>query len=655
MEIHKKRNVAIVGHAHAGKTSLVESMLFCCGATSRKGDVMQGNSISDYNEDERERKISINASFLKANYKDHALQIIDTPGYSDFFGDTISALTVADAAVVVIDAVGGIEVGTEDAWQKAEENKLPRLIFINKENKEGANVDEVLSSVKTQLSQKATIIDFESSDFVEAIAESDDALLEKYLEAGELSQDEVKGALRKAVLSANFFPVFIGDALEDKGVKEMMDAIVSYCPSPVEHPGFKVKDMTSDEETTITPSEDGPFAGYVFKSIFDSHLGQLSMMRVLRGSIQANANSYNVTNASKEHIGTINFMHGKEQVPTSVASCGDIVALTKLKNTHVSDTLADEKAKILCPPIAFPHPAISASIKPKTRADEEKIATSLHRLCEEDRTFQVNRNDETKEMIISGIGDLHLKVMLERMKSRYNVEVELGTPKVSYRETITKHGRARYKHKKQSGGHGQYGDVDLEVEPLPQDSQEGEDGNLQYAFESKIFGGAIPKNYIPSVEKGAKQTIDKGVLAGFPLYNIKVTVVDGSYHDVDSSDMAFQIAGAHALKDAVMTAGPVLLEPIMEVSISVPDGFIGQISGDISSRRGRIMGTETKGKKDIITAHVPLAEMFKYATDLRSVTGGRGRYSMKLSHYENVPAKLAEQIIAKKKSEEDAS
>ncbi len=645
MDIKSKRNVVIVGHAHAGKTSLVESLLFASGTTTRKGDVMQGSSLSDFNDDERDRKISINSSFLKMNYNNHQFQIIDTPGYSDFFGDTISAIQVSDSAVVVIDAVGGIEVGTEDAWQKLEELKLPRLIFINKSEKEGANVNEVLASIKTQLSPKASVIDLGASDFVETIAESDDALLEKYLEQGELSPEEVKGAVRKAILNTDFYPVFIGDALEDKNVKDLLDAMISFLPSPVEHAGFKAKDMTSDEETMITPSEDGPFAGYVFKSVFDSHLGQLSLMRVLRGTIHANENFYNVTNASKEHIGTINYLHGKEQIPTTVASCGDIVALTKLKNTHVSDTLTEEKAKILCPPIAFPNPAISASIKPKTRADEEKIATSLHRLCEEDKTFQVNRNDETKELIISGIGDLHLKVMLERMKSRYNVEVELGTPKVSYRETITKPGKARYKHKKQSGGHGQYGDVDLEVEPLPTDSEN------QYEFESKIFGGSIPKNYIPSVEKGAKQTIDKGVLAGFPLYNIKVTVVDGSYHDVDSSDMAFQIAGAHALKDAVMTAGPVLLEPVMEVAIAVPDGYIGQISGDISSRRGRIMGTETKGKKDIITAHVPLSEMFKYATDLRSVTGGRGRYSMKLSHYENVPAKLAEQIIAEKNSE----
>lgn len=647
MNIQQKRNVVIVGHAHSGKTTLVESLLFCAGATSRKGDVMQGSSISDYNEDERERQISINASFLKVNYKDHQLQIIDTPGYSDFFGDTISAIQVADSGIVVIDATSGIEVGTEDAWQMMAAQNLPRIVFINKSEKEGANVEEVLSAIKTQLSPKAAIINFQSSDFVEAIAESDDALLEKYLESGQLSETEIKGALRKAIVSGNFFPILIGDAITDKNVKELLEGIIAYLPCPIEHAAFKVKDLSTNEDTTLEPCEDGPFAGYIFKSVFDSHLGQLSLMRVLRGSIQSNVNSYNVTAHSKEHIGTMSYLHGKEQIPTTVASCGDIVALTKLKHTHVSDTLTEEKAQVLCPPIQFPNPAISASIKPKTREDEEKIGTSLHRLCEEDQTFKVDRNDETHELIISGIGDLHLKVMLERMRSRFHVDVELGKPKVSYRETITRPGKARYKHKKQSGGHGQYGDVALEIEPL---SSENEN---QYEFESKIFGGAIPKNYIPSIEKGCKQTIDRGVLAGCPIHNIKISVVDGSYHDVDSSDMAFQIAGAHALKDAVMTAGPVLLEPYMEVKVTVPDGFIGQISGDISSRRGRVMGTEAVGKKDVITAHIPLAEMFTYAPDLRSMTGGRGRYTMKIDHYENVPTKLAEQIIAERNAEKE--
>jgi len=646
MEIGMKRNVVLAGHAHCGKTSLVESLLFSSGTTSRKGDVMQGNSLSDYNEDEKERQISINASFLKSNYNNYQFQFIDTPGYSDFFGETISAIQISDAAILIIDAANGIEVGTEDVWQKLQELNLPRLIFINKTNKEGANIDETISAIRSQLSQKAVVVNFKSSDFVEAIAESDDALLEKYLETGDLSEEEIKGALRKAIIEANVFPILTGDALSDTGVKELLDACIAYLPSPIEHAEFKIKDISSNKETTLAPSEDGPFAGFVFKSIFDSHLGQLSFMRILRGSIHTNDNSYNVTKSSKEHIGTMNYIHGKEQIPTTVATCGDIISLTKLKNTHVCDTLAEEKAKILCPPIIFPDPSISASIKPKTRADEEKIATSLHRLCEEDHTFRVNRNDETKELIVSGIGDLHLKIMLERMKKRYHVDVDLATPKVSYRETISKPGKARYKHKKQSGGHGQYGDVALEIQPLSRDS-------AQYEFESKIFGGAIPKNFIPSIEKGVKQTIERGVVAGYPIHNVKIIVADGSYHDVDSSDMAFQIAGAHALKEAFQAAGPILLEPIMEVKVLVPDGYIGQISGDISSRRGRIMGTETQGKKDVITAHVPLSEMFKYATDLRSVTGGRGRYSMALSHYDQAPSKVTNAVIAQKEANKE--
>jgi len=416
----------------------------------------------------------------------------------------------------------------------------------------------------------------------------------------------------------------------------------------VERRPFVSKDSTEEEVKEILPSEEGPFAGFIFKSLFDPHLGHISLMRVVKGSVGGNTDLYNTRVGGKEHISGISVLNGKEQSFIPQATCGDIVALTKLKHAHVSDTLCDAKDKIAVRPILFPEPSISASIKPKTRADEEKISTALHRLCEEDHTFQSQRNEETHELIVSGIGDLHLKVLLERMKSRYHVEVEMGRPKVSYREAITKPARARHKYKKQSGGKGQYGDVELAIEPLPRD------GETDYEFVNKIFGGAIPKNFIPSIEKGVQRTLKEGVLAGYPLNYVKTSVVDGSYHDVDSSDMAFQLASWMAMKEAIKAANPVLLEPIMEATIVIPDEFIGNISGDISSKRGRMMGSEARGKNQVLKAHVPLAEMFTYTSDLRSITGGRGSYSMKTSHYEQAPQKITEQVIARRQQEKEA-
>ncbi|MBF0522752.1 MAG: elongation factor G, partial [Candidatus Omnitrophica bacterium] len=644
MNVNQKRDIVLVGHAHSGKTTLAESMLFLCGATSRKGDVMQGSSISDYNDDERDRKISINASFLNATFKDHGLQIIDTPGYLDFIGETVSSLKVSDGAVIVVDAVSGVEVGTEDVWQRLDSLQIPRLIFINKIDKEGADLTETINTIKDQLSTRAVLLNLDSSDFIEAVAESDDQLLEKYLDKGSLSREEVEGAVRKAVLERKLFPILTGSASSDKGVKELLDAIMAYLPSPLDHMPFKVKDPVNHTEKEIESSSDGPFAGFVFKSMFDPHLGHLSLMRVLRGTLNSNSDFINANNSTKEHIGGITILQGKDQVTVSQARCGDIVALPKLKNTHVSDCLCDAKEKISLDPIEFPEPSISASIKPKTREDEEKISSSLHRLCEEDHTFQVKRDEETKELIVSGVGDLHLKILMDRMKSRYHVDVEVGKPKVSYREAISKTARARYKYKKQSGGRGQYGDVELEVSPLPKDG-------LDYEFLNKIFGGAIPRNFVPSIEKGVVKVLKEGVLAGYPLTHVQVKVIDGSYHDVDSSDMAFQIAGALAMKDALKSAGLMLLEPIMDVTIVVPADFIGPISGDISGRRGRILGAEGRGKKEVVKALIPLNEMFSYATDLRSMTQGRGSYSMKMSHYEHAPAKVTDMVTAERQKQ----
>ncbi|MCM8763318.1 MAG: elongation factor G [Candidatus Omnitrophica bacterium] len=650
MDVKNKRSIIFLGHAQSGKTSLTEAILFACGSTTRKGTVAEGTTISDYSSDEIERKISINSSFLYCDYKGNRIQMIDSPGYLDFFGEVISGVRAVDAAVLVVDAVSGVEVGTEKCWELLEELGLPRLIFVNKIDKEGANPERVIEDIKKSLSAKAFILDSqESPELIEAVAESDDKLLEKYLESGKLSSDEIKQGLQQAVSKAKLFPLILGSALQDKGIAELLEAIINYLPSPLERPKIEVTDaLKPEEKKQISFSEDSPFSAFVFKSISDPYVGQLSVLRIFSGKLASNTGFYNASKKIKERIGSIYIMQGKEQRPVESASCGDIVAIAKLKDTQTNDSLSDEKNPVIFTPIVFPEPAISASVKPKSRQDEEKISVSLTKLSSEDPTFKVSRDTQTKELIISGLGDQHLDVMLARLKKRFNVEVDLGTPKVAYKETITKTAKVQGKHKKQSGGRGQYGDCWIEVQPLPRD--------IEFEFVDKIFGGAIPRNFIPSVEKGVRQACLEGAIAGYPITNIRVILYDGSYHEVDSSDIAFQIAGAKALRKAVLEAGPVLLEPVMDVEVVVPEEFMGAISGDLNSRRGRIMGMDVKGKNQVIKAQVPLAEMFKYANDLRSITGGRGSYTMKFSHYEEVPQKIAQNIIAQsgfKKTEEE--
>jgi len=642
-----KRNFVLLGHAQCGKTSLAESVLFICGATSRKGSVAEGNTVSDYAADEIERKISINAGLLFANFQGHQIQFIDTPGYADFVGEVTSSLRAVDAAVVVIDAINGIEVGTESIWSALEEMRLPRLIFVNKMDKEGADFSKVFAQIREQLSSKVVSLEnLSDPHLVEAVAETDDKLLEKYLESGSLSEAEVKEALKQATLNAKVFPVLKGSAMTDQGIKELLTAVINYLPSPLERRSVKVLDPATKDTKEIPVSEDGNLVAFVFKNISDPYVGQLSLLRIFSGKLPSNSSFYNVTKATKERIGQIYTLQGKEQRAIEIAGCGDIVTLSKLKDTEAGNSVAEEKNPVEFPPLVLPEPSISFSVKPKSRADEEKISQSLAKLTAEDLTFKTSRDPETKELIISGLGDLHLNVMVDRLKKRYNVEVELGTPKVPYKETITKTARVQGKFKRQSGGRGQYGDCWIEIEPLPKGSGDSE-------FVDKIFGGAIPRNYIPSVEKGVRQAMLEGALAGYQLVGIRVILVDGSFHAVDSSDMAFQIAGGMALRKAVLEAGPVLLEPVMDVEIVVSEEFMGQISGDLNSRRGRIMGMDTKGKSQMVKAQVPLSEMFTYANDLRSITGGRGSYSMKFSHYDQVPHKIASTIIvqyqAKKK------
>lgn len=650
MDAKNKRNLILLGHAQSGKTSLAESLLYFSKATTRKGKIEDGSTLSDYSFDEIEKKHSINLSLLFCDYQGFRFQIIDTPGYADFSGEVISGIRGADSAIIVVDASNGVQVGTQRAWEMCEEANIPNLIFINKMDKEGADTNKVLADLKSNLSKNCVIIQsLEDPLLVEAIAESDDSLLEKYLSTLRLSTEEIKNGLAQAVNKRKIFPVVSGSSLLDKGLKELLDDIMQYLPSPLDRNPVKAFNPLKPEESKeVVLREDAPFSAFVFKNISDPFVGQLTLLRVFSGKLSNNTGFYNVSRRLKERIGPIYILQGKEQRQVEAAACGDIVAIAKLKDTGVSDSLSGDKEQFLFEPLTFPEAAISASVKPKSREDEEKISDALHKLAAEDHTFGVRHDPQTKELIISGMGDLHLSVMVARMKKRFNVAVDLGTPKVSYKETITKSTKVQGKFKRQSGGRGQYGDCWIEVSPLEK--------GKGLEFVDKIFGGAIPRNFIPSVEKGVRQAALEGAVAGYPIEDIRVTLVDGSYHEVDSSDMAFQIAGAMALRKAVMEAGPVLLEPIMDVEINIPEDSLGAISGDINSRRGRVMGMEIKGKQQTVKVQAPLAEMFKYANDLRSITGGRGTYTMRFSHYEEVPHKVAAPIItqyqASKKQEE---
>ncbi|HTZ11357.1 MAG TPA: elongation factor G, partial [Candidatus Margulisiibacteriota bacterium] len=622
MDANNKRNFILLGHAQSGKTTLSESILYSCKATTRKGSTLDGTTVSDYSFDEIERKSSINSSLLYCNYQGIRIQMIDSPGYADFFGEVLSGIRGVDAAVMVVDAASGVEVGTERAWQLLEEAGLPCIFFINKIDREGSDEQKALADIREGFSKRAIMIEsLDSPELIEAVAESDDKLLEKYLNGESLTAEELSSGLRQAVIKRKIFPIVAGSASMDRGITQLLEGIIKYMPSPLERAKIEaVNPANTEEKKEILFSEKSPFSAFVFKSISDPYVGQLTLLRVFSGSLAANTNFYNVSKRSRERIGPIYILQGKEQRVVENASCGDIVAIAKLKETVTSDSLADEKNQVIFPPIVFPEPAISASVRPKSRQDEDKISTSLHKLVAEDPTFKVTHDHQTKELIISGLGDLHLSVMVERMKKRFNVEVELGTPKVSYKETISKSIKMQGKFKRQSGGRGQYGDVWIEVQPLER--------GKGIEFVDKVFGGAIPRNFIPSVEKGVTQASLEGAVAGYPIVDVRVILYDGSYHEVDSSDMAFQIAGAMALRKAITAASPVLLEPVMDVDVVIPEEYLGAISGDVNSRRGRIMGMDVKGRSQIVKAKAPLAEMFTYANDLRSLTGGRGMYTM---------------------------
>ncbi|MCP4650014.1 MAG: elongation factor G [PVC group bacterium] len=670
------RNVIFVSHSGAGKTTLIDSILYTHGAATRQGSVDEGNSLSDYDPIEISRKISINVSLLHAVVGKVKLNCIDTPGYADFLLELRNAVPAADAAILLVSAYDGVEVGTQRTWDVLEKNNLPRGIFVSKIDKENSEYIKTLESIQENFGKKCVPItmpignaetfkgvanlltksgwdalsDDEKSkaeklreSLIEQIAEVDDNLVEKYLNGDELSDDEIAKAFKEAIKQNIIVPVFCGNALAQIGVKELVEIIVQDFPAPVDRGQIAGIDPKSKEEKIIPPKSDQPFSAYIFKTISDPYVGQLSLFRVYSGELKANTDFYNVNQGTVERFGQLYSLQGKEQVPVDAIFAGDIAAVAKLKNTKTGDSVSDSKNQVIFENTVSMEPAISFSLKPKTRQDEEKISQALAKLTTEDKGIKVGRDAQTKELILSGMGDMHLEITIERLKNRYHVDVAVGTPKVAYKETVKRSAKVHHKHKKQSGGRGQYGDVWLQIDPLERG------GNFE--FVDKIVGGVVPRQYIPSVEKGVRKVMGEGSLAGYPLVDVRVTLYDGSYHDVDSSDMAFQIAGGMALRKGVLEASPILLEPIMDVEVVIPGEYMGAINGDLSSRRGRVQGMEAAGRYETIRSQVPLAEMLKYANDLRSMTQGRGSYTMHFSHYEEVPGRIAEKIIAMTKVE----
>ncbi len=686
------RNVALISHGGAGKTSLTEAMLYTSGAINRLGSVDAGNTTTDYDPDEIKRQVTIGTSLAPVEWAGVKLNLLDTPGFFDFTVDVKSALRVADSAVVVVCAVSGVEVGTEKVWQYAEELELPRIVFINKVNRENANFDAALEQLRRffglkvfplqfplgeedklrgvvdLVKMKALVYQDESgltyqeegipadlSDkaeelrekLVEAAAETDDELMEKYLEELSLSDEEINKALRTGILGGQVVPVLCGAATRNLGIQPLLDLMANALPSPQDRPPMEGDIPGQEGEKALRKADPGePFSALVFKTLADPYVGRVNFFKVCSGSFKSDSQVYNASRDKMERIGSLFFMRGKNQIQTEEIPAGDIGAVAKLSVTITSDTLCDKSSPVVFPFIDFPEPVISFAVWPKSKGDEEKVSAGLARFIEEDPTFKVERNTETKELIISGMGDTHLGVIVDRLAKKFGVEVELTTPKVPYRETIKGSQSKEGKYKKQSGGRGQYGHVYLSLEPMPR----GEG----FLFDDKIVGGVVPRQYIPAVEKGIVEAMEEGPVAGYRVVDLKATLYDGSYHTVDSSEMAFKIAAAMAFRGAMEVSEPVLLEPIMDVEVTVPENFMGDIMGDLNSRRGRIQGMVPGEGLQTIKAQVPLAEMFNYTIDLRSMTQGRGMFSMRHSHYEEVPFQEAEKVIAAAKAKKES-
>lgn len=676
----KIRNTVLLSHSGAGKTSLVEAMLFDSKAINRLGTVNDGTTTSDYDPDEIKRRISINLSLLPCQWKDTKLNLIDTPGYPDFVAEVRAGLRVSEGAVIMVCAASGVEVGTEQAWEFVTEAKIPSLIFVNKMDRENANFLNTLEEIQTKLDRKclpvqlpigsekgfkgvvdlvfkkaydgtsmkeaeipSTMMDMVDSyreKLIETVVEVDDQLIARYLDGGEIGQEEIYQAVKQATTLGKVTPVLVGSALSNIGVSQILDAIADYLPSPKEKGAVKAVNPSTGAEENVEPSPTASLATLVFKSSADPYVGKLSYLRVYSGIISSNSQIWNANRNVIERIGQLFILRGKNQEPVSQLGPGDIGAVAKLASTTTSDTITLQAHPLNLAPVQFPHPIISMAVYPKSKADLDKIGTVLPRLCEEDPTLQMHREADTKEALISGMGETHLEVAVQRLAHKFGVEVILEVPKVPYRETIAIRVKAEYKHKKQTGGHGQYGHVLLDMEPLPR----GEG----FEFVNKIVGGSIPKNYIPAVEKGVNEAKLEGVLAGYPVNDIRVMLYDGSFHAVDSSEIAFKIAAAQAMKKGLTQGQPVLLEPIANLTITVPDTFTGDIIGDLNTKRAKVLGMTPVNGSNVIQAQVPLAEIMRYAIDLRSITQGRGTFITEASHYEEVPAATVQKIIAQK-------
>lgn len=657
------RNVALVSHQGTGKTSMVEAMLFDSGAITRLGRVEEGNTTSDWDPDEVKHHVSINATVAPVEWNGCKVNLIDTPGYADFVGEVREGIRVADAALLPVSAVDGVQVQTEMAWQLADDRQLAKLVFINKLDRENADFQRVAEDLRQRygttvvpvqipmgrehdfhgivdvLTGKAyTYVDGKSTDvatpadlaaqvaeyrqqLVEAVCETDDDLMSKYLNDDEVADEELRAALHAAATRGQIVPVLLGSATMNIGLDRLLDALVDFVPSPT--------------EAGVSPN--GQLAALVFKTVADPYVGKLSYFRVYSGAIRNDSHVFNATRSHDEHVGPVLVVRGKHQDNVPQIGAGDIGAVAKLHDTRTGDTLTTKDHPMTLEPILFPDPAFSASVEAKTKADLDKLGQALHRIVEEDPTLVVQRDSDTGETILSGVGESHLNITVERLKRKFGVDITLGEPKVPYRETIMASAKAEGRHKKQTGGRGQFGDVWVEFAPNP---------DVDFEFVNKIVGGAVPKQYIPAVEKGIHEAMHQGPLAGFPVINVKATLYDGKYHDVDSSEMAFKIAGSLAFKEGIMKANPVLLEPIMSVEVSVPDSYMGDVIGDLNSKRARVLGMEPIGHGlQRVQAHAPMAEMMHYATRLRSITQGRGTFTMSLLHYEQVPPYETQKII----------
>ena len=672
------RNVVLLAHQGAGKTSLAEFMLFTSGVNQRLGSVADGTTTSDYDPLEVERGMGINLSLLSFKWQETKLNLIDTPGYADFTGEVRSGLRVTEGAVIVICAASGVEVGTEQMWNDAEKRKLPRMIFVNKMERDNADFLSTLEAIQAKLSPKCLPLQLpigSQSDFqgiidlvtmrayigdtlkeaeipstlqkqaeasreklVEASVESDDELINKYLEGGAITNEEIIAAIKKSTVAGKLVPVFTGSALQGIGVQQVLNGICCYLPSPEEKDAFVAKKVATGNQEEIKPDLEAPLSSLVFKTTADPYVGKLSYFRVYSGVISSNSQVWNTNKNSIERIGQLFTMLGKNQQQVPQIGAGDIGAVAKLGSTTTSDTLCAREHSVIFEGIEFPQANFSMAIQPQSKTDLDKMSTALPKICEEDPSLQIRREPDTNEFIISGVGDSHLEIIREKIRRKFGVAVKLDLPKIPYKETITVSTKAEYKHKKQSGGHGQYGHVILALEPLPRG------GGFEFA--EKIFGGAIPQNYIPSVEKGVNEAKGEGVLAGYPVADVKAILSDGSFHSVDSSDIAFKIAGAQAFRKGLSEGQPVLLEPIMKLKITVPEAYTGDITSDLNTKRGRVLGMNPGNGINVIDAQAPYAELLRYATDLRSMTQGRGGFAMEFAHYEEVPAYLSQKIIA---------